>query len=100
MRKTIYIKPEFYFYAPNVFTPDNNRFNNEYQVSVIGATKFHFMIYNRWGDIIFESSDPHFSWNGVYAEDKVLDDVYIYKCWIEDRVGFRQEFQGTITVLK
>jgi len=100
MRRTIFIKPEFYFYAPNAFTPDNDRYNNEYRVSVIGATQFHFLIYNRWGELIFESYDPEFSWDGRYGGEKVPDDVYIFKCQVEDKVGYRQEFQGMITVLK
>ncbi len=100
IRKTIFIKPEFYFYAPNAFTPDNNRFNNEYRVSLIGGTEFHFVIYNRWGEIIYESYDPEFAWDGTYRGELVQDDVYVYKCLITDKVGYRQEFEGFITVLK
>lgn len=98
--KTIFIKPEFYFYAPNAFTPDGNRFNNEYSVSLIGSKEFHFLIYNRWGELIFESYDPEFSWDGTYGGSMVKDDVYVYKCFITDLTGYKQLFEGFVTVLR
>src|SRR5690606_10841639 len=51
--RQIYIKPEYYFYAPNAFTPNGNRQNNTYGVSVIGAIDFEFQIFNRWGELIY-----------------------------------------------
>ncbi|MDX1350475.1 MAG: gliding motility-associated C-terminal domain-containing protein, partial [Putridiphycobacter sp.] len=98
--KYINIKPEFYFYAPNAFTPDGNRFNSTYRVSVIGATYFHFVIYNRWGEIVFESFDPEFEWDGTYAGKEVPFGVYVYKVKIADLQEQRFNFEGFITVLK
>ncbi len=98
--KWINIKPEFYFYAPNAFTADNDRYNSQYKVSVIGETKFHFLIYNRWGEIIFESFDPDFSWDGTYRGSEVPVGVYVYKAKISDLQEVRRSFEGFITVLK
>lgn len=98
--KSIHIRPEFYFYAPNAFTPDGNRFNSTYKVSVIGSTYFHFLIYNRWGEIIFESFDPNFEWDGYYAGKPVAQGVYIYKVKIADLEEHRRDFDGFITVIK
>ncbi|MFD1553834.1 choice-of-anchor L domain-containing protein [Putridiphycobacter roseus] len=98
--RQIYIKPEFYFYAPNVFTPDNDRFNKVYKVSLIGSTAFHFVLYNRWGEIVFESFDPDFSWDGRYAGELVKDDTYVYRCFITDLEGKKTIHDGFVTVLK
>lgn len=98
--RQIYIKPEFYFYAPNAFTPDNDRFNSVYKVSLIGSTKFHFVLYNRWGQIVFESFDPNFEWDGKYAGEMVVDDTYVYRCFITDLEGKKTIHEGFVTVLK
>ena len=98
--RQIYIKPEFYFYAPNAFTPDNDRFNSVYRVSLIGATKFHFVLYNRWGQIVFESYDPDFSWDGMYGGKMVEDDTYVFRCFITDLEGKKTIHDGFVTVLK
>ena len=98
--KQIYIKPEFYFYAPNAFTPDGNRLNNTYQVSVIGAIDFEFQIFNRWGELIYQTTDQYFRWNGTYRDMQVKDDVYVYKAKVTDREKNVYTYEGTITVLR
>jgi gliding motility-associated-like protein len=99
-RKAVYVKPEFYFYAPNAFTPDGNRFNNVYEVSVIGATEFEFLIFNRWGELIYESYDPYFRWEGDYNGVIIQDQVLVYKAQIKDLEGNMHLFEGIITLLK
>ena len=98
--KTIYIKPEFYFYAPNAFTPDGSRFNNTYSISVIGARDFEFYIFNRWGELIYQTSDIYFEWNGSYKGRMVPDESLVYRTKVTDREGVVHEYFGTITVLK
>ena len=98
--KQIYIKPEFYFYAPNAFTPDGNRFNNTYQISVIGAIDFEFQIFNRWGELIYQTTDQYFRWDGTYKDMQVKDDVYVYKAKVTDREKNVHTYEGTITVLR
>lgn len=98
--KPIYIKPEFYFYAPNAFTPDGNRFNNSYSVSMIGATEVTFQIFNRWGELIYETNDLFFQWDGTYKNNLVQDEVVVYKAVVMDREEQLHEYSGTITILR
>lgn len=98
--KPLYIKPEFYFYAPNAFTPDDGRFNNTYEVSVIGATTFEFQIFNRWGELIFATTDQYFKWNGTFNGQPILDDVFVYKAKITDREYIVYDYEGIITILR
>ena len=97
--KPIYIKPEFYFYAPNAFTPDGNRLNNTYNVSVIGATEFEFQIYNRWGEMIYSTTNPYFRWDGSYNGKIVEDDVVVWQAKVTDREEQIHEYRGTIAIL-
>jgi len=97
--KPVYIKPEFYFYAPNSFTPDGDRFNNTYEVSVIGATEFLFQIYDRWGQLIYETTDIYFQWDGAYKDEVMFDAVYVFKARIVDREKFVHQYEGHIIIL-
>jgi gliding motility-associated-like protein len=98
--KTIYIKPEFYFYAPNTFTPDADEFNPVYKVSVIGAKAFDFMIFNRWGDLIYQTDDIYFEWDGTYKGHQSPDGSYVYRVKVTDKEGYIHHHFGTINLLR
>lgn len=100
LNRTIYIRPEFYFYAPNAFTPDNDRFNNTYSISAIGVKEFDFMIFNRWGELIYQTSDIYFEWDGTYKGQLVPDEALVYRTKVTDLEGFVHQYFGTITILK
>jgi len=99
-QKRIFVKPEFFFYAPNAFTPDDGRFNNEYGVSVIGATDFEFQIFNRYGELIYETTDQYFRWTGNYNGYIVPDNILVYKARVTDRETIVHEYEGFITILR
>jgi gliding motility-associated-like protein len=98
--KEIRIKPEFYFYAPNAFTPNGDSYNNFYSVSVIGAQEFTFYVYNRWGEQIYFTDDVNFQWDGTFHDILVSDGVYIYKSRVFGEDGEVRTFNGHISVLK
>lgn len=98
--KTIYIKPEFYFYAPNAFTPDGNQFNNTYAISMIGVTDFNFNIYDRWGELIYYTTDPYFEWDGTYKGQNAPDGAYVYRAIATDREGQVHEYEGHIILIR
>lgn len=98
--KPVYVKPEFYFYAPNAFTPDGGRVNTDYQISVIGAIDFEFQIFNRWGELIYATTDQYFRWDGLYKKMIVPDNVVVYKARIVDREETVHEYTGHITILR
>ncbi|MBI1836591.1 MAG: PKD domain-containing protein [Flavobacteriia bacterium] len=74
----IYISP-FTVYIPNTFTPDGDEFNNIFKPIVeLFAPFWEFKIYNRWGEIIFETNDQYEGWDGTYLGKMVQDGVYNY----------------------
>src|SRR5690554_3246936 len=77
--KLIRILEEFYIYAPNSFTPDGDRNNNTFTVSTIGVEEFHILIYNRWGELVFEAHDKDFEWDGTYGPILARDGTYVWK---------------------
>jgi gliding motility-associated-like protein len=77
--KPITILDEFYIYVPNAFTPDGNRYNNTFRVSTINIVSFDIQIFNRWGNLIFESNDYQDDWNGLDMNgNPVVEGVYFY----------------------
>jgi gliding motility-associated-like protein len=72
------------FYIPNTFTPDEDQFNQTWgPVFTSGFDPFNFdlFIYNRWGELIWESHDAKERWDGSFGKKglKVPSGIYSYK---------------------
>ncbi len=72
------ISPQTTLYIPNTFTPDGNKFNNVFQPIVYDALKYNLQIFNRWGMLIFETSNQKEGWDGTYKGEICQDGVYTY----------------------
>ncbi|MBK9192445.1 MAG: gliding motility-associated C-terminal domain-containing protein [Crocinitomicaceae bacterium] len=93
------------FYVPNVFTPDGNDINNTfYPVFTAGFDPYdyHLMIFNRWGEVLFESYDATVGWSGTYGDQGLVqDDVYVWQIEFGDnKSDKRHRHRGHVTVLK
>ncbi|MCB0758481.1 MAG: gliding motility-associated C-terminal domain-containing protein, partial [Flavobacteriales bacterium] len=68
-------------FIPNAFTPDGDGRNDVFSVQGNGiiAHGFSFMIFNRWGEKIFDTTDPTASWDGKQNGSVVKEDVYVWK---------------------
>lgn len=63
----------------NVITPNDDGINDYLDFSVYNLKQIHFTIYNRWGNIVFQSNEPTVKWNGKSNDGKpLLDGVYFY----------------------
>ncbi len=97
-----------YFYIPNAFTPNNNGLNEKFRPKVIGVHDYHFLIFDRWGEKIFETSDITEGWNGSYQGTECELGVYVYKIvFTEDeknlstgQVGKQRQYIGKVILLK
>jgi gliding motility-associated-like protein len=70
------------YWVPNTFTPDDDEFNQTFKpiiTSGIDPFNYHLTIFNRWGEIIFESFDISKGWDGKYGNYKCQDGVYVWK---------------------
>jgi gliding motility-associated-like protein len=67
-------------YVPNTFTPDGDEFNENWRVYINGIDTYDFnlVLYNRWGEIIWESKDPEATWDGTYKGFKVPVGTYVW----------------------
>ncbi len=80
--------PQMLYYVPNTFTPDGNQYNQTWRpvfTSGFDPAEFHLTIFNRWGEIVWESYWSDASWDGTYNNTKCADGVYTYKIWFGDK---------------
>lgn len=102
----VYIKEELLYFIPNTFTPDNDNYNQIFTpVFVSGFDPYDFVmkIYNRWGELIFETHDAEMGWNGTYGnvEGTVPAGVYTWKIEYSNRTnGNREWATGHVNLLK
>ena len=76
------------YYIPNTFTPNGDEFNNTFQpVFTMGydPQSYSFFIFNRWGELIFESHDTKIGWDGTYGDNLVQNDTYIWKLQFKEK---------------
>jgi gliding motility-associated-like protein len=69
---------------PNAFSPPGEGSrgdgkNDTFLPVMLGVTQFEMLIFNRWGDLIFQTSDQHHGWDGTYNGKPCQQDVYMYK---------------------
>lgn len=64
---------------PNSFTPNGDQLNDFFMVKGLDITYFQMMIFNRWGDLIFETEKLDSGWNGMRNGKLVELDVYVWK---------------------
>ena len=74
--------PGVIYWVPNCFTPDGNEANQLFGPVMSDGydiNGFEFLIFNRWGNVVWESHDPNGKWDGTYGGIKCSDGVYIWK---------------------
>jgi gliding motility-associated-like protein len=81
---TVKVNEELLFYVPNTFTPDRDTYNESFQpIFTSGFDPFDYklLIFDRWGEVIFESHNTDIGWRGLYGTDgvQVQDDTYTWK---------------------
>ncbi|MFK5855014.1 MAG: gliding motility-associated C-terminal domain-containing protein [Bacteroidota bacterium] len=76
----IVINSDFNINIPNAFTPNGDGLNDEFGiVSNTIFEEFNMQIYNRWGQLIYETTDQTLGWDGTYKGNKVKKGAYIWK---------------------
>jgi len=65
-------------YVPNAFSPNGDGINDIFKISSLGIKAFNIKIYNRWGQIVFETEDLNMGWNGKKNNNDSNQGVYVY----------------------
>ena len=93
--KTIYVfKPMLEI--PNVFTPNNDGFNDYFQVKYDGVQTYNLEIYDRYGKIVFSTNSPTKYWDGTYNGKPVPEGTYFYIV----KIGEDGFYKGSVSVVR
>lgn len=93
---------EYTFYAPTAFSPDNDGKNEVWRVYAtnIDFSTFHLAIYDRWGEIIFETNDINKIWNGRTKNGKLIPvGTYTWMVTFKDDHEVTRTKTGPVTVI-
>jgi len=87
--------------VPSAFTPNGAGENNIIYVKGHGIEElFYFRIYNRWGELIFETNDVNVGWDGTYKGQAQNMETYIYQTKVRFYNGEFEEKGGSITLIR
>ncbi len=64
--------------VPNVFTPNGDGMNDEFRVLYRSLREYHIWVYNRWGKLVYESTDPSKGWDGMIGARPAAEGAYYY----------------------
>lgn len=96
--------PNTLMYIPNTFTPDGNQYNQTWApvfTSGFDPMEFHLTVFNRWGNIVWESYNHTAAWDGTYNNTKCQDGVYAYKVWFGDlKTDAKYHLYGHFTIIR
>lgn len=87
-------------YVPNAFSPNGKGKNEILFVRGPNIDNLLFRIYNRWGQLVFESTDPLVGWDGTFEGKKVDPDVFDYYLKVKCIGGNEEIIKGNVTILK
>ena len=101
MIKNINILPEYTLYAPNAFTPNGDGVNDVFLAEGNGITSFEMQVFDRWGGLVFESSDIEYGWDGLNASsNKVETGTYMYHIALYDYNGKLWIYNGELNLIR
>jgi gliding motility-associated-like protein len=92
------VEPVFTFYIPNSFTPDADAINDEFFGQGEGYDSYSFVVYDRWGEKIFESNNDQYHWDGTFKGKQVQMGTYSYRFYVIDWQGHDHEYVGHVTL--
>jgi gliding motility-associated-like protein len=97
---SLIIVKKYVYWIPNTFTPNGNTVNEIFFVYGMNINnEFNMKIFDRWGNMIFESNDQNIGWDGKVNNNYCPQDVYVYKVTFKNTNGYREEIVGRVTLL-
>lgn len=101
---TIVVREDQIIYVPNAFTPDGDEFNNEFKPIVaegFDLYSYTLLIYNRWGEVIFESMNTETAWDGTYHGQAVQEGTYTWTIRVKNRTEDKfNTYNGHVLVIR
>ncbi len=86
---------------PNSFSPNGDFLNETFKPVLVNFENYGMKIYNRWGELIFETSDFNINWDGTYQGVDCAVGVYFFSCqFITTENNVNQNVKGTVSLIR
>lgn len=87
--------------VPNAFTPNGDGLNDVFRIYAADTYQLKkLIIYNRWGNQIYKSTNMNFTWNGTWKNQPQPNDTYVYYLELEKQSGKKVTKKGTVLLLR
>lgn len=102
VQNSITIESDFSFFIPSALTPNDDRLNDTFTGKGTSIKNFQMLIYDRWGELIYETNDINQPWNGKVKNHNefVQNDVYVYSITVTSYKNAKHYYRGTVTVTR
>jgi gliding motility-associated-like protein len=89
------------FYVPSAFTPNNDGKNDYFKPILLdNVNEYYFGIYNRWGQLIFETNDINQGWNGMYNGVDQFLGTYVWVMIVTNANNMKEISKGTVVLIR
>ena len=101
-KQPVEITPEFSFWIPNAFTPDGDSLNDYFSGEGMGINwdMYEMQIFNRWGTLLYSTTDIKKPWDGTYKGKPAEVTGYTYYIRLEEISGFKRRYTGYFTLIR
>jgi gliding motility-associated-like protein len=86
--------------VPNTFTPDLDNFNPIFAPKGGNIKEYHLLIFNRWGELLFESFNFNVGWDGTYGGEVCQDGTYVWVIEYTDGNNNKDRLYGHVNLLR
>lgn len=87
-------------FVPNAFTPNGDGKNDVLKVYSLSVKSLHFMVFNQWGQKIFETTNRDEGWDGTYKGARQPSGVYMYVCSVTLLDGSEVVKKGAVNLVR
>jgi gliding motility-associated-like protein len=91
---------DVYIFVPNAFSPNGDLINDKMFVRGENILEMDFKIFDRWGELVFETADQSVGWDGTFKGEKLDPDVYVYHLKVICVDGQENLIKGNITLMR
>lgn len=101
-QRLVIVDPDILVFIPNVFTPDGaGPFKNDkFWVEASGFITYQILIFNRWGEKLYESTELDKPWDGKFKGELCQMDAYVYHVNITSFSGELYKYNGTVILAR
>jgi gliding motility-associated-like protein len=87
-------------FVPNAFSPNADGYNDELRVRGICLESMTFMVFNRWGEKVFETADINVGWDGTFKGEPLNTGVFVFRLEGKTWNGQAYSLKGNVTLMR